>query len=188
MYKLFFQKPIVDNLKFKFKDIKIKLGERNMDTKEKILMAASEASLLGVLKKFYEQNNDVKSKQRLRNILARATNKSKAISAMISKEMNIDLTDQETERMSLLIEAFLNKSLYREKIPIQVKIDLLEKQEYKCRYCEQEIDITAHADHIVPFKYVGDELQDNLQMLCARCNESKNASIDYEIRYLLHIV
>ena len=120
--------------------------------------------------------------------MARTTNKSKAISAMFAYEMDINLTNQEAERMSLLIDAFLKKSMYRQNIAKKIKTDLLEKQKYKCRYCNQEIDLAAHADHIVPFKYVGDELQDNLQMLCEHCNESKNASIDYEIRFLLHII
>lgn len=88
--------------------------------------------------------------------------------------------------MHTLVQAFLAKSTYRKPISDETRKRLLEAQHYSCAICGQSIDMHAHADHIVPFAYVGDELPDNLQMLCAHCNEAKRESIDYQIRYLLN--
>ena len=36
-----------------------------------------------------------------------------------------------------------------------------------------------HVDHVVPWELVGDELENNFQDLCEKCNEEKNASTNY---------
>lgn len=69
-----------------------------------------------------------------------------------------------------------------------MKNSLLITQNHKCAICNIMINESAPADHIVPFKYVGDELSDNIQMLCKKCNEKKSDSIDYQIRFLLKLV
>ena len=109
--------------------------------------------------------------------------------AVTSYEINnISLADSEVKRMYCLIKAFLSKSALRKNIHAETKRDLLKKQNYKCKLCGSVIDLNSHTDHIVPFKYVGDELNENLQMLCEHCNKSKNASIDYEVKALLKLV
>lgn len=157
-----------------------------MDTNEKLLFAIDEARVLGYFNSFCEKNESNQSRQRLRNILSRATDKENAIKSLLQNEQNIHLSDIEVKRMQMLIEAYLRKSKYRKSISKDTKLFLLNRQENKCCFCGAKIDMSAHADHIVPFKLVGDELENNLQMLCEHCNESKNASIDYEIRFLLH--
>lgn len=158
-----------------------------MSLQKKILSAIDEATLLRNFKLFCEKNNDILSKQRLRNIISRAKNGNGAIKSIFINQMQVELSDEQSQRMYDLIVAYLNKSNYRKSIPIEEKKRLLAKQNNKCRFCGCNIDLSAHADHIVPFKYVGDELNENFQMLCSHCNEEKGASIDYEIRVLLHI-
>lgn len=153
-----------------------------------ILDAINEAQLLGIFKDFCEKNKTPLSKNRLRNILANSSNEGKAISNIIAREYNEQLNDIELERMIELIKAFLKKSEFRKSISDELKIKLLTSQEYKCMFCGESISLNAHADHIVPFKYVGDELKNNMQMLCSSCNEKKNDSIDYQIRFLLKLV
>ena len=41
-----------------------------------------------------------------------------------------------------------------------------------------------HVDHIIPWKLVGDELNDNYQALCETCNECKSARTDYIFKAL----
>lgn len=158
-----------------------------MNIQKKILTAVDEAILLGYFKSFCEKNDDVSSKQRLRNIISRAKNGSGAIKALFLNEMQVELSDEQSLIIYELIVAYLKKSNYRKTVSNDVKRRLLVKQSNKCKFCGCEIDLSAHADHVVPFKYVGDELPDNFQMLCSHCNEVKNASIDYEIKVLLHI-
>ncbi len=157
---------------------------------EKLLSAIEEAQLLGYFKSFCDKNNSAKDKQRIRNITFYASNKTLCIANLFKNEVNADLSEDQAIRMEQLVTAFLNKTTFRSTIPRETKEKLLIIQHNKCAICNKEIDIHAHADHIIPFKYVGDELNEhhNLQMLCSRCNESKNASIDYQIRYLLKLV
>lgn len=159
-----------------------------MITKEKLLSAVDEAVFLGMFKLFCEKNSNAEAKRRIRNILSRSTDKRAAVSAIFLYEMKVSLTEGECNRMLLLVEAFLSKNQYRKYITKTEKMEMLNRQNYRCRFCKREIDLSAHADHIIPFKLVGDELENNLQMLCERCNKAKKESIDYEVRNLLHIV
>ena len=50
--------------------------------------------------------------------------------------------------------------------------------EYKCLRCESKEDLCV--DHIIPLSKGGFNTEDNIQILCRRCNSSKSAKIkDY---------
>lgn len=147
--------------------------------------AREDAIVLGSFKAFCSSHSKPEERQRVRNILERSSNE---IATTVSMFNDIQLDEHQSAFMLRLIHAFLNKSPYRKPIDESVKRGLLMDQNNRCAICGCEIDIHDHADHKVPFKYVGDALEDNLQMLCARCNEKKNASIDFQIRYLLKMV
>ena len=157
---------------------------------EKLLSAIEEAKLLGYFKTFCDKNNSATNKQRIRNIIANANNSTLCIIGLFKNEVNADLSNTQAERMKELVVAFLNKSSFRNSISLETKQQLLITQHNKCAICNTDIDIHAHADHIVPFKYVGDELNNNhnLQMLCDKCNRSKNASMDYQIKHLFKLI
>lgn len=159
-----------------------------MVTDDKLLVAVKEAQILGYFKIFCEKYGETTLKQRLRNIFSRVPDKANAVKNLFFNEFHLQLSDCEAERMAHLIEAFLRKSAFRRMITREERLALLKKQQFRCRFCGRPIDLTSHADHMIPFKFVGDELEDNLQMLCGHCNRSKNASLDYEIRFLLHTV
>jgi len=146
------------------------------------------ARILGIFKTFCESNNTNEAQRKLRNILMLSKNKTYTIKEIIRREQKVELKEEEAERMNELITAFLNKSNFRKPIEERLKEKLLVKQHNKCAICNCEISIKAHADHIVPFKYVGDSLDDNWQLLCEHCNEAKNDSLDYQIRYLLKLL
>lgn len=159
-----------------------------MITDKRIKKCIQEVLLLSLFKSFCEKNEAKESKQRLRNIFSRSPNNLETTKNLILNELQEELSDDEAQKIYSLITAFLNKNSYRKSIPDYVKISLLKAQNNKCAICGNEIDLHAHADHIVPFKYVGDELEDNFQMLCKNCNLKKNESIDYQIRFLLKSV
>lgn len=159
-----------------------------MPAKHEILEAVEEARVLGVfggLCKKYSQSADLK---RLRNIYARTDNPLKTTSAIVERDANTYLSLAEVARLHELIMAFLRKSSFRRSISVSEREGLLKKQRYRCAFCNAPIDSHAHADHIVPFKYVGDELSDNFQMLCSNCNTKKNADLFYQIKFLLGLV
>lgn len=81
-----------------------------------------------------------------------------------------------------LIDARLRKKQDRKPFSNELKAALLVSQDSRCRICSSEINLkTAELDHIVPWSLVGDELDNNLQMLCIKCNRRKSATVDYAL-------
>ena len=144
-----------------------------------------EARLLGRFKAFCENNSSVAAKQRIRNIYNNSSDASATTYSLICNELQVSLSTEECKRMRELIAAYLSKNEHRLKIPDSVTKKLLNDQNDKCAICEGHVDEHSHVDHIVPFKYVGDKLNNNYQLLCDKCNLKKNASLDYQIRFML---
>lgn len=158
-----------------------------MDT-ELLLSSVEEAQILGIFKNICNDYTKSYLKNSLRNMIAISPDKSRTIKNIVKNKYDAEVTEQQAYRLLELIKAFLCKSNYRKKIPKSIRENLLSEQKYECAFCGNPIDISAHADHIVPFKYVGDCLNNNLQMLCSTCNKQKNDSLDYQIRFLLKLV
>lgn len=71
--------------------------------------------------------------------------------------------------------AFMKKKNSRATIPLATKKKLLADQKQKCAKCGIPITLSSmHVDHIIPWNYVGDELEDNFQGLCSDCNLHKS--------------
>lgn len=85
------------------------------------------------------------------------------------------LSDSDLIWMNKCIKAFLDKTDKRKAISDIEKNRIINKQNNKCALCGKELmphDI--HIDHIIPWDYVGDELEDNYQALCSDCNLHKS--------------
>lgn len=95
------------------------------------------------------------------------------------------LDENSYELIGKWLLAFYRKKGYRIIYPQKVRQDLLHQQKSQCAICGSMIDIKAELDHIIPWKYVGDELDNNLQLLCFQCNRSKKASPLYQLQMLL---
>ena len=143
--------------------------------------------LLGYFKKMCD-SFDTAGKCRLKNIYAFTLNKNITTKNIVKNQFGIELGDEDCERLYELIQAHLNKSSFRKQLSYCEKNMLLLDQNYKCAICGKDIHNNFHADHIIPFKYVGDELNNNWQMLCSNCNKQKNDSFDYQIRLFLNLL
>lgn len=76
------------------------------------------------------------------------------------------------------VKAHLRKKGRRRPIPDGERADLWRAQGGLCAICRRPVDPKGfHVDHIVPWDYVGDELPDNLQVLCPDCNRMKNSRV-----------
>lgn len=107
-------------------------------------------------------------------------------SRRITKELcHCQLDECSYELMGQWFLAFYRKKDHRIIYPNGVRQNLIQHQKYQCAICGCKIDINAELDHIIPWKYVGDELDDNLQLLCFQCNRSKKASPLYQLQMLL---
>ena len=104
----------------------------------------------------------------------------------ITKELcQCQLDENSYKLMGEWLLAFYRKKDHRIIYPPKIRKPLLHQQKCRCAICGCSIDIKSELDHIIPWKYVGDELDNNLQLLCFKCNRSKKASPLYQLRMLL---
>jgi len=109
-----------------------------------------------------------------------------AFAHRIIKELcQCQMDEHSYELIGQWLLAFFRKKDYRVKYPPKVRTKLLHQQQCRCAICGCAIDEKAELDHIMPWVYVGDELDDNLQLLCFNCNRSKKASPLYQLFMLL---
>ena len=153
-----------------------------------LINTLQETRNLGLFKAFCKKNSSKDAQQRIRNIYSHTNDPIETTKNIFSNEFSETLSDSNANRLYVLITSYLKKSIYRKSIGDSLKKSLLQNQYHHCAICGCDIDMHAHIDHIVPFKFVGDELANNLQMLCTDCNLKKNASLDYQIRFLLKLI
>ncbi len=110
---------------------------------------------------------------------------------MISERLsNIELDENESNLMNTWLKAHLNKQSIRQKIPESIKKQLYCSQKGICSLCGEPLGndwSKIHVDHIIPWKLVGDELDDNFQLLCPTCNECKGSKLEYTFNKLLNL-
>ena len=63
----------------------------------------------------------------------------------------------------------------REPIPKEVKLAVFKRDEGKCVECGSDFEIQY--DHVIPFSMGGANTVENLQLLCARCNQQKGGRL-----------
>lgn len=95
------------------------------------------------------------------------------------------LPDKDLVWLNRCIRAHLHKKGRRRQISDQERADLWSAQGGLCAICRRSVKPEGfHVDHIVPWDYVGDELPDNLQVLCPDCNWLKNDRVARALRNL----
>lgn len=92
---------------------------------------------------------------------------------------------EEAIKMQLPVsEIDINKSRKnkRKTINKSTRYAVLERAGFKCQACGDKPskynNVTLHIDHIIPRSWGGDDSEDNLQVLCERCNCSKGDRFD----------
>lgn len=138
------------------------------------------------LKQFGEickkMDSDIKYKTRISQLYKESYNEEVTTRSIIEKETGYVVSDQYAKVISQWMKARLRKKNSRNGIPFTIKKELFIKQNGRCVICGCELGSNwskIHVDHIVPWDLVGDELEDNFQDLCEKCNEEKNASTNY---------
>ena len=115
-----------------------------------------------------------------------ATDNLKATRIVVEKACKCQLSEDDILWMQICIKAFFSKSGTRRQIPMEEKKRLLEIQGNRCAICGCEITIqNMHVDHIIPWDYVGDQLNDNYQGLCENCNLSKSNHVAKTVTNLI---
>ena len=120
--------------------------------------------------------NDFKSRLRTKN--------SKKTERMVYKNLikeftKLELDNEEIDILISHIDIYLSKENGRSNKTRNLRESLLKRQNFKCKLCGKDLkdDSSTHVDHIIPFKNVGDSLENNYQCLCQSCNCSKGARL-----------
>jgi hypothetical protein len=135
--------------------------------------------LLEIFRRIYkclsEDNNNIVFKNFLRS-KSTQSGTMLAYRGLISKVTPLKLSDNDVYQIIEWIKAFWEKSDERKQIPDSFRQKLLKKQGNRCACCGKNIEDSSHVDHIIPFKYTGDELpEENYRCLCENCNLNKSA-------------
>lgn len=135
-------------------------------------------------------NKDEKYHERVKTVFRQTKDRKQTTAALIKNALGYDLSSEDAELMSKWFSANLKKQNSRKPIPLSVKMDLYKKQDGKCMVCGEDLGndwSKIHVDHIIPWKLVGDELENNYQDLCDTCNECKSARTDYIFKNMIKL-
>lgn len=149
--------------------------------------------LLSMFKKIcVRMNNDEAYKNSIRNLFRESYDKPLTSKIIIEKNFDVDISIDDSKMLCSWFEANLKKKSTRNPkfTSIEVKRSLCKQQNWLCASCGENLgdDMSKiHVDHIIPFKLVGDELQDNYQALCETCNECKSAKTDFLFKKMINI-
>ena len=142
--------------------------------------------LLGVFevicKEMKKQNTKTAEKERFR----RHEDKLVATKKIVKRYAGCELTDEDYAELAPLLSAHFRTGDSRKRFEDSFRNQLIQQQNGQCAICKTRITANgAHLDHIVPWDYVGDNLDHNYQMLCESCNERKGTAAYFEISMLL---
>ena len=77
----------------------------------------------------------------------------------------------------ILTQEELEKINRRRNINYNTRYAILERAGFKCQCCGikplKDNNVILHIDHIIPYSLGGSDEVDNLQVLCNKCNTSK---------------
>ena len=144
---------------------------------------------LNLFEKFCKKMERQKSfKQSVLALYRQSFNVIETTKAIVQREFGAIVSDEEAKRLHSWIWAHFKKKPSRQTIPLSVKSNLYDLQKGRCNICKKELGKNwslIHVDHYVPWTLVGDELENNLQLLCNVCNERKNDKTNYVFENLL---
>ena len=132
-------------------------------------MKADDSSYISVKKIYHRNINDID-----------------AIKQIVQNVCHLSLPEQDLEWLNKCVKAFMKKKPHRKQFSNALRQELWNKQDKRCRICGKEILAEdGHIDHIVPWDYVGDELDNNYQVLCPDCNLHKSNHVALAILSLI---
>ena len=142
--------------------------------------------LLGVFEVVCKEIKKQDSKTEERANFRKCQNKIIPTKRIVKQYAGCTLSSDDYEKMALWLAAFFSTGDPRKKFDIAYRQQLTQQQGGQCAICKTSITATSsHLDHIIPWDYVGDQLENNYQMLCETCNERKGSATYFEFSMLL---
>lgn len=78
-----------------------------------------------------------------------------------------------------LVETLGFGELERSKVTPELRQEVLERDDYLCRYCGRRAQ-TLHIDHVIPIRMAGKSTLSNLVTACSECNRRKGGRTPYQ--------
>ena len=122
----------------------------------------------------------------MKKIYYRSTDDIDAIKQIVRNVCHLSLPDQDLKWLNDCVKAFMKKKQYRKYLSNDLRQKLWIDQGKRCHICGKEILVQdGHVDHVVPWDYVGDELENNYQVLCTDCNLHKSNHVALTVHSLI---
>ena len=126
----------------------------------------------------HKLNNDKNLYLKTKQLYFMSNNENYIVKQLIDKFYKIQLSSQDLTIINVWLHAYFNKNSERVDFSKGLKEKLTLYQQNKCAICHKHLDNNhTHIDHIIPFSYVGDELENNYQALCEDCNWKKSNNL-----------
>lgn len=158
------------------------------DINEEVLYEALHRDILeAILSKVceYMKAND-SDHLSMRRIYFRNSNDLDAVKLIVRNICNLSLPEQDYDWLNNCIKAFMKKKSHRKQLSPSLRQELWKKQGQKCCICGKKMTAEeGHIDHIVPWDYVGDELDNNYQVVCSDCNLHKSNHVSLTVHTLI---
>lgn len=163
-----------------------KLISRNNIDIEKFQQDIYITLLLNIFEVICLKMKDLSIRQNILSEFRKSCNHENTVKDIVLKYTGCKVSSNESRIIGNWIIAYFRKNGKRKTYDKKIRKKLLEDQGDKCKICGKNIFIDdSELDHIIPWDFVGDELEDNLQMLCCNCNERKGRNIDFQLKMLL---
>ena len=132
-------------------------------------MKGNDSALISIKRIYYRSSSDID-----------------AVEQIVRNICHLSLSEKDYKWLNNCIKAFMKKKPHRKQFSYAFRQMLWESQEHKCSICGKIILAEeGHIDHIVPWDYVGDELDDNYQLLCSNCNLHKSNHVSSTVHSLI---
>ena len=133
-----------------------------------------ESVLKSILERMKADDNFLKA---AKNVYRTRTN-TEAATKIIQSMYKLEISAYDIEWYDNCFRAFMKKKAVRAIPSKETRQALLLSQHNLCAICNSPITLSSmHVDHVIPWDYVGDELENNYQGLCKNCNLHKSNHI-----------
>lgn len=142
--------------------------------------------LLGVFEEVCKEIKKQKTKTAEKERFRKFKDKIAPTRSIVERYAGCKLNDDDYAELSKLLAAFFRAGDSRKQFDNFYREQLVKRQDGRCAICHAPITAkSSHLDHVVPWDYVGDNLEDNYQMLCGPCNQRKGTATYFEFSMLL---